>query len=492
MMQLEFGGRRYEIPAGELAVGSDPSCEVTLTGEGIAPRHALVRGTSQGGAVIQRGSADSETRVNGVRLGAEPSPILHGDKIQIGAEELLVVDSQKSGSTQFFDASALSGMAASAPSKSRGAGPAPVSGGRLVCLTDGREYTIEEILVFGREAGSDVVVENTQVSRCHAEIKATPEGYVLTDLSTNGTYVNGQRVEGSRTLARADMIRVADNEFRFYADALPAAPASPTSPPPEAASSSGPLPPTDEPLEGRTPPSKMMSSGPVVPPAGASHRLNDTLHGQSFRPSSGTTPQATPVESRNVSSPPMASLLIRSGKLKGTRIPVRVPIVNIGRADYNDIILADDSVSTAHAKLQRREGVWTLVDLGSTNGTFVDGEPVTGEVPLGPGVTVRFGQLSVLFEPTDDALGVAKGSGTRMMAPVQAPEPKIAPPPVAPVAPTPPRPSPASPPREQPVRPATRRPVIVTTPTQSSSRKWVLPALVALALAAVIYFLLQR
>jgi hypothetical protein len=180
----------------------------------------------------------------------------------------------------------------------------------------------------------------------------------------------------------------------------------------------------------------------------------------------------------------MASLLVRSGALKGTRLPIRVPVVNIGRADYNDIVLADESVSTAHAKLQRREGVWMLVDLGSTNGTFVDGEKVLGEVPLGPGATVRFGQVSTMFEPTDDALGVAKGSGTRMMEPVQAPSA-----PAAPVRPAPPPPLA----REQPARPAPRRPpVVVTPPARRSSSKWLIPLGIAVALALLIIFLLQR
>jgi pSer/pThr/pTyr-binding forkhead associated (FHA) protein len=485
MMQLEFGGRRYEIPAGELAVGSDPAGGVILTGEGVKPRHAVLKGTSEGSAVIQRGSADSETMVNGVRLGAEPAPILHGDKIQIGGQELLVVDSRKSGSTQFMDASAVAAMAAS-HSAPKAAAPTPVTGGRLVCLTDGREYTIATTLVFGRDAGSDVVVESTQVSRRHAEIAASAGGYLLTDLSTNGTYVNGQRVQGSRTLARADMIRIADYEFRFYADAAPAAvtPRSVTplpSAPPEAPAS----PVAHPPIPVSTP----MSSGPIPtplkPPVGAANRLNDTMHGQSFRPTP-TPATPPPVVSAKTPPGPMASLLVRSGVMKGTRLPIRVPVVNIGRADYNDIVLADESVSTAHAKLQRREGVWTLVDLGSTNGTFVDGEQVKGEVPLGPGATIRFGQVSTMFEPTDDAMGVAKGSGTRVLEPVQAP--------AAPAAkPVPPPSPPPSQVREQPPRPAPRRPpVVVTPPARSSSARWLVPLVIAVALAALIIFLLSR
>ena len=59
-------------------------------------------------------------------------------------------------------------------------------------------------------------------------------------------------------------------------------------------------------------------------------------------------------------------------------MPIRVPVVNIGRADFNDIVLAEPSVSTTHAKLQRRDGLWVISDLGSTNGTYVEGEPVGG------------------------------------------------------------------------------------------------------------------
>jgi pSer/pThr/pTyr-binding forkhead associated (FHA) protein len=136
--------------------------------------------------------------------------------------------------------------------------------------------------------------------------------------------------------------------------------------------------------------------------------------------------------------------VVRTGTLKGQRLPIKTPVVNIGRADYNDLVLPDESVSTAHAKLQRREGVWVLIDLDSTNGTYVDGDQVKGETPLAPGATVRFGEIALLFEPTDDTAAVAKGGSTRMMevmTMVPPPPPKVAPP--AP-APKPPAPKPAA------------------------------------------------
>jgi len=131
--------------------------------------------------------------------------------------------------------------------------------------------------------------------------------------------------------------------------------------------------------------------------------------------------------------PPLATILVRTGQLKGKRLPVRVPVINIGRADYNDVVLPDESVSTSHAKLQRREGVWILTDIESTNGTFVDGERVQGDAPLAPGAMVRFGDVQLVFEPTDDAMGVAKGGGTKMIEAFKvpappAPAPKAAPP----------------------------------------------------------------
>ncbi len=75
--------------------------------------------------------------------------------------------------------------------------------------------------MFGRDAGADVVVAGNDVSRRHAEIQPSPEGYVLMDVSVNGTYVNGERVGRRYLLSRADVIRIGHDEFRFYADAAP-------------------------------------------------------------------------------------------------------------------------------------------------------------------------------------------------------------------------------------------------------------------------------
>lgn len=523
MLELEFGGQRYPIPAGESFVGSDPTAALFLSE--VQPRHVLIQGSPDGAASVRPGSAEAEVLLNGVKLGAEPAPILHGDKLQIGPHELLVTDPRRSGSTQFVSTADVAKMAGQF--KSGAPKPATAAtGGRLVCLTDGREYTIGSApLVFGREAGCDIVVPNKDVSRRHAEIMATPQGYVLVDSSTNGTFVNGERIEMQRVLARADVVRVGDHEFRFYADladrepretpplppaqaqppAIPRtpiapAPAQPLAAAPAPAPAPAPPPPSPPPVAVAPPPQPAPAPVPPLAPApvasppaqslapeSAMHRLSETMHGIPLTPLPNTSRAAPPP--RPAPGAPLATFLVRSGSLKGNRLQVKVPVVNIGRAEYNDIVIPDESVSTMHAKLQRREEIWVLSDNGSTNGTFVDGERLSGEAVLSPGALIRFGETAVMFEPTDTQADVKKGSGTKIMGAIQVPEVPIASPPVPVMAP---ERSVASEPLVPAARPAVRRPVVVSSHRSSPFPGWLVPVAIVVILAAVAAFLLLK
>src|SRR5207249_603234 len=237
-----------------------------------------------------------------------------------------------------------------------------------------------------------------------------------------------------------------DEQFRFYADVGPAT-AVPPPPPGPAASPPQAVPPPPAPPPGAR---QAGEPGPVAPPPGATDRLRHTVHGlEAFVPASP----------RSAAGGTFASFLVRSGGLVGHRLSVKAPVVNIGRADYNDHVVPDPSVSTSHAKLQRREGIWVLADLDSTNGTFVDGEQVKGEAPLAPGATVRLGDVQLVFEPSDDALSIAKGGGTQMLrtphsTALNAPPRPASPPSQPPASPSrpPPRP-PLTPPPPPPSRP---------------------------------------
>jgi len=412
MALLEMGGRRFTLPQGEVLLGADPGSAIPLAIPGVLPKHAKLKSLPDGQVVITKAVPEADVLINGVRLGAEPTPLLHGDKVEVGGQELTFVDERRSGSTQYMQSMSAPQAMERAKAEARGGKVTVNTGGRVVSLTDGREYAIAGAsLVFGRDASCDVVVPGKDVSRRHAEIMQTPKGYLIVDSSTNGTSVNDVRVEGQRLLARADVITIGEEKFRFYADTA--------APPPE----------NPQPGPAASAPSAV---SPAPPPKG--ERLRETVH-------------RVPAAPRPTGAP-LASFLVRGGALKGQRLAVKTPVVNIGRADYNDLVLPDESVSTTHAKLQRREGVWVLVDLDSTNGTFIDGDQIKGEAPLAPGVTVRFGDVSLMFEPTDDGADVAKGGGTRVM------EQMVMSPPPRPAPATKPAPAiPASSPKPKPAAP---------------------------------------
>jgi hypothetical protein len=74
--------------------------------------------------------------------------------------------------------------------------------------------------------------------------------------------------------------------------------------------------------------------------------------------------------------------------------------LTVGRGANNDVpISGDEYASTRHARFEpRRDGIW-IEDIGSTNGTFVNGIRLTRERRLVPGDVVRIGETDLRFEP---------------------------------------------------------------------------------------------
>jgi hypothetical protein len=96
-----------------------------------------------------------------------------------------------------------------------------VSSARLIAeqgggLHAGQAFVVGSGLVIGRAGGIEVRIEDSFASNRHARV-FDHEGHVyLEDMnSTNGTYLNGQRVEGQEALQADDRIRIGDTEFRY-------------------------------------------------------------------------------------------------------------------------------------------------------------------------------------------------------------------------------------------------------------------------------------
>jgi pSer/pThr/pTyr-binding forkhead associated (FHA) protein len=363
MAVLQLNDKQFPLSATTTRIGAGADADVVLPTDASLGVQAVIERTGDHAIAIRRADPQSEVRVNGVLLGAEPTPLMHGDKVEVGGLELRFADESKRGITQYMSLDAVSQEGGA---RRTGAARATLtSGGRLVSLVDGKEYVVSEKgLVIGRDAGSDVVVPRNEVSRRHAEVAATDSGYVVRDMSSNGVYVNGERVQGSQRLARADVIRVGGEEFRFYADVV-----NPTPP----------------------------SASPT------------TAEGVVLRADTPTPSLANTLFNQRVVDDPRTVLatleVLNEGPSKGVRYQIRTPLAHIGRGTACDVRLTDESVSEMHAKLQRRDDGWYAVDMNSTNGTWVNGSRVTGERRLEGAPDVRFGGVKLRFIPagTDEA-----------------------------------------------------------------------------------------
>jgi hypothetical protein len=97
-----------------------------------------------------------------------------------------------------------------------------------------------------------------------------------------------------------------------------------------------------------------------------------------------------------VDSEPVPYLLITTGPGRGQMFELRGE-VHLGRSRANAVALSDAKVSRNHARLEPVPGTYILVDLGSANGTFVNGVRVTQPVRLRDGDILQAGDTQLVF-----------------------------------------------------------------------------------------------
>lgn len=96
---------------------------------------------------------------------------------------------------------------------------------------------------------------------------------------------------------------------------------------------------------------------------------------------------------------PSFRLVIRSGPSVGKVYPLDKNEMFLGRDLSNDIVINDPEISRRHARLLLQGATYVIEDLGSTNGTFVNGQRLMGPNVLRPGDVMTFGErVSVVFE----------------------------------------------------------------------------------------------
>jgi len=161
-------------------------------------------------------------------------------------------------------------------------------------------------------------------------------------------------------------------------------------------------------------------------------------------------------------------LVQQAGPSPGRVFTLTKSEIYLGRDINNDIPISDPEVSRKHARLVLLQtGEYQLEDLGSTNGTYIDGQRITGPHLLYPGEAIMLGDnVRFHFDVTErdpDATAAAAAVGLQVPPPAAS-----APPPAYPLAATPPLAAPlAPPPPAEPVPPPQAQP----TPTQAEPKR---------------------
>jgi FHA domain/Lactonase, 7-bladed beta-propeller len=136
------------------------------------------------------------------------------------------------------------------------------------------------------------------------------------------------------------------------------------------------------------------------------------------------------------------SLQVITGAASGTDIPLEGEFV-VGRGEQGSGNLADDTeISRRHARFRQENGHFVVEDLGSTNGTYVNGRRVTGPTVLAPGDEIKLGKTLVKFNGVSEETHARPAVTSPGRAAVA--EAPVAQPPAAAAAPAPAAPAPAT------------------------------------------------
>ena len=260
----------------------------------------------------------------------------------------------------------------------------------------GRRFELlGSVISIGRDPAADISLNDPAVSGTHAQIAELDGRLYLRDLgSRNGTYANRRLVSEPHLLADGDVIHVGDTDLTFHVEEGPA----PTAAPAPAAAAPGAPPARLEP-PAPTPPSAPTPAGEPTAPVAPTPALTPP---PPQPPATAAIPPApeTPAPAGRSGG---VRLVVESGPLVGLAFKLSPPSALVGRNPEVEVSLSEPTVSWQHARLTSHGAAWMIADLGSTNGTRVNGEPIEPErqVPIDPGAEVRFGEITLRFEAAD-------------------------------------------------------------------------------------------
>jgi EmrB/QacA subfamily drug resistance transporter len=243
----------------------------------------------------------------------------------------------------------------------------------------GSMFALADGTVVGRE-GADVVLSDAtgELSRKHARFALKDGEPVVEDLdSTNGTYVNDQRIIGAHRLKASARIRVGATTLEF----------SPVSEPDSM--------PRLQTTRAREIPGDLTKARPVPIEATQARAIPDELRKATSDAPRAARKPALPVREPTFAPPGSdGELIILSGPGAGTATAVTAS-ATIGREPECDLQVLDSEVSRRHAKVMIRDGAASIDDLHSANGTYVNGERILEPYTLAPGDQIQIGEATI-------------------------------------------------------------------------------------------------
>src|SRR5581483_5862151 len=440
-----------------MTIGRVPGNDIVISDTALSRQHARIQVTADGIAVVDLGSLNG-TFVNGERI-YEEQQLREGDEIRVGRTVMSVSQQQISvpmGEVGAEATVALEGFpsAAGGPEAEGGATvlvepepaptvwvgeeeargpvaqepwapeeeqaqlepeeaassdatmigqaqvpPEPVAepewvepevAGYLVSA-DGRT-PIAPSVTLGRAEGNDIRLEGDRlVSRTHARIEGRDGGVWLEDLqSANGTFLNGEQVKQPVLLADGDEIRIGSSVFRFETPIPAAMPeeigeASATQLIPEEIEPAG--------VRGGTDALRAVEPGQALPGQAAEELVRAHPEVAAGAPTR-TGPAVTDPSDQ-------FHLVVNFGPETGSIFPLVKDVTVIGRAaddaDY-DIQLNDRAVSRPHAKVVKELDGFSIHDLDSANGTWVNyTEEISAPRMLADGDVIKVGKTTLVY-----------------------------------------------------------------------------------------------
>ena len=248
--------------------------------------------------------------------------------------------------------------------------------------------------IIGSSPVSDLVVNNPLVSSRHCHLTEVEGGFLLEDLgSTNGTYVNGVRISGAVGITKSDRVTLGLNQMMPWP------------------CSEGPGQKTIN--IGREADNHIVLDYPIV----SGHHARIMIQGNTaiIEDLGSTNGTAIGNPSNRISSSPVTpqdtvyfgSLALPASKLLSgtvamgekphTLLEFKGESMALGRDPYCDKPLDHPRVSWRHAKINRTPRGFEVEDLGSTNGTFLNGQRIYERVAVKAGDIIGLGSYTFVF-----------------------------------------------------------------------------------------------